>query len=480
MVGGSAKRVNCVTMRKPKNTIIIVGGGASGTLVAANLLRRSRDVLILLIDRTAEPGRGMAYSTTCPCHLLNVPAAKMSAFPDEPAHFVRWLWRNGMDFEETSFVPRMIYGDYLQAVLKEARNQASDIRFRHIRATAEGLLTSGDRVQVRCGDGNHFEGDALVLALGNASPAPWPHLSAEVTGTGRFFGSTWDPEALQPRDPSEPVLLLGTGLTAVDALLALRHNGHRGHVHMTSRRGLLPLGHRLFTYAPIPCTPASSARELLRNMRATAADAEILHSNWRLAVDGVRPQTNHLWQSMTATDQSRFLRHVRPFWDVHRHRMAPEIAAHVEEELERGSLSVSAGRTGKIDLTANCLRIEFRARGTAQTEVIEAGRIVNCTGPEANLQRLPNPLIQDMLSQRLLQPHPLRTGALVDSDGAVITSDGQPSQSIFTVGPLRMGTLFETVAMPEIRQQASDLAGLLIGSPAPNAEDFLSSFAYAI
>ena len=464
----------------PKTTVLIVGGGASSTLVAANLLRRSRDILVIVIEPRAELGRGMAYSTTCPKHLLNVPAARMSAFPDDPGHFLRWLWRNGFDFSDSSFVPRMTYGDYLQAVLKEARNEASDVRFQHIRCEATSLLASHNRVQIRLNDGNHVEGDALVLALGNAAPAPWPHLTREVADSGRFFGITWQPEALQPSDPNEPVMLLGTGLTAIDALLALRHNGHCGPVHMTSRRGLLPHAHRLFAYAPIPCTPASSARELVRNMRATAADAEILYNNWRIAVDGVRPQTNQLWQSFSSRDQSRFLRHVRPFWDVHRHRMAPEIAVAVQNELASGSLTVSAGRTGRITVSRGGLSVELQSRASHAVENIEAGRIVNCTGPEANLQRLPNPLIQDMLKQQLIQPHPLRTGALVNNDGALMARDGQASQAIYTIGPLRMGTLIETVAMPEIRQQASDLASLFIGSPAATVEDFLSSFAYAI
>ena len=463
----------------PKTAVLIAGGGASGALLAANLLRRSREILVVLIEPREELGRGMAYSTACPRHLLNVPAAKMSAFPDDAGHFLRWLWRRGLDFNDSSFVPRMIYGDYLNAVLKEARDEASDVRFQHVRSGAVSVTDDSQTVRIGLKDGTQVEGDALVLALGNAAPAPWPHLSADVAVSGRFFGITWQPEALQPKDPDEPVLLLGTGLTAVDALLALRHNGHRGPIHMTSRRGLLPHGHRLFPYAPLPCNPASSVRGLVRNLRASAADAEILHQNWRIAVDGVRPQTNRLWQSLPAVEQSRFLRHVRPFWDVHRHRMAPEIAAAVQQELAAGSLTVSAGRTGAIALAPGCLKVELRRRGTQKTEILEAGRIVNCTGPESNLRRLPNPLIQDLLRQQIIQPHPLRTGVLVDNDGALITSAGV-SQSIYALGPLRMGTLIETVAMPEIRQQASDLAGLFIGNPTPNAEDFLSSFAYAI
>jgi uncharacterized NAD(P)/FAD-binding protein YdhS len=443
-------------------TVLIVGGGASGALVAANLLRRSQDIQVVVIEPRAKIGRGMAYSTDCPLHLLNVPAAKMSAFPHDPSHFLRWLHSRELSYGKNCFVPRMIYGDYLEAVLAAAREDTDAGRFRHVRSEAIGIVVDEHGLRLRLKDCSMVSGDSLVLALGNAAPAPWPNLSPEVAGSGRFFGLTWDPLALRPSDVQEPVLLLGTGLTAIDAVLALRHNGHRGPIQMVSRRGLLPQRHLLSKCAPLPCTAASSARELLRNLRLAAADAEILHDNWRVAVDGARPQTNALWQGLSLPEQSRLLRHARPYWDVHRHRMAPEIAASLQEEMERGTVRVVAGRTGPITLTAGGLQVELRRRSNRTAETIHASRIINCTGPESNLKRLPNPLVQDMIKQGLLMPHPLRTGALVDNDGALLGAAGHPSRCLFAMGPLRTGTLLETVAMPEIRQQAAELAQFLI------------------
>jgi len=437
-------------------TVLIVGGGASGALLAANLLRQSTGTVVIMIEPRAELGRGMAYSTTCPLHLLNVPAAKMSAFPDDARHFVRWLAARGYaEYDACSFVPRMIYGDYLSDILTGAANLAGAWRFRHIRRKAAGFSQDADGIHVRLADGTSVAGDAMVLALGNAAPAPWPGLAAEVTSGGRYFGVAWDPAALRPANKEEPVLLLGTGLTAVDAALGLRWQGHQGPLYMVSRRGLVPQAHEPFLSEVLPFREADSARGLLRNLRAATGE------NWRAAVDAVRPHTNRLWQNLGLPEQRRFLRHVRPYWDVHRHRMAPQIAITLRQLIREGTLRVFAGRVGEIEPGQNSLKASIHLRGRADTLHLEAGRIINCTGPEANLTRLPSPLVQDLMRQGRMKAHPLRTGALVDNNGALIDSAGEASTRLFTMGPLRTGTLIETVAIPEIREQARNLAELL-------------------
>ncbi len=450
-------------------TVLIAGGGASGALVAANLLRDCRVTRVVLIEPRTEPARGMAYSTDCPLHLLNVPAAKMSAFPDDPGHFVRWLHNRGRkEYSDTSFVPRMIYGDYLSAVLDEARAGAGSKSFEHIQAKAIDLENVNGQWRLRLSNGSVVRGDAFVLALGNQAPAPWPNLDAEVAGSGRYFGITWNAEALRPSDPETPILLLGSGLTAVDALLALRHNGHRGPVHMVSRRGLLPADHLLSDCATMPFEGSPTARQSARQMRMCARDAEILYGNWRVAVDGVRPRTNELWGMLCPAEQRRFMRHLRGFWDVHRHRMAPEIGATIKELIAVGTLRVSAGRIGPMRLTPGGIAVSIQFRGSAVATQVEAGRVINCTGPESNLKRVPDPLIQSMIRHGHVTPHPLRTGAEVDADGALIGADGESSPSLFAMGPLRWGSLLETVAMPEIRDQASRLAKLLARPQTPS------------
>jgi len=446
-------------------TVLIAGGGASGALVATQLLKRSPGTRVIVVDPSLSVGRGMAYSTTCREHLLNVAAGRMSAFPDDPKHLSRWLAARGYrGFTERSFVPRMIYGEYLEWVLNEAREDAQYGRFTHLRVRAAAYRQHGDRVLLELADGRTIEGDTLVLALGNAAPQPWPGLTAGVAENGNYFASAWEPGATSLSDPEEPVLLIGSGLTAVDAVLALRYNRHRGPIVMASRRGLLPKIPRIFECATLPCDPAMSAAGLLRNMRASVREAAELHENWRVAVDGVREQTNDLWEALPLGEQRRFLRHLRAYWDVHRHRMAPEIGAKMKALQDSGALKVMAARVGRVETSPRGLSVTLTPRGTAERRRIEAGRVINCTGAEPRLSQLPNPLIQSMLRAGVMTEHPLRTGVLVNREGALIARDGSVSERVFAMGPLRIGTLIESVAMPEIRQQARELADLIAGS----------------
>jgi hydroxyacylglutathione hydrolase len=445
-----------------RNVVLIAGGGASGALVATNLLKRSPGTRIIVVEPALSVGRGMAYSTTCREHLLNVAAGRMSAFPDDPRHFSRWLAARGYtQFTERSFVPRMIYGEYLEWVLNEARENAEFGRFTHLRARVAGFRERAGRIALELADGRSVEGDQLVLALGNAAPAPWPGLSEDATESGNYFGSAWTPGATAPRDVDEAVLLIGTGLTAVDAVLALRYNRHRGPIVMVSRRGLLPKVHRLFDCAKVCCQPAGSALELLRNMRASAAEANVLHENWRVAVDAIREQTNDLWDALPLTEQRRFQRHLRAYWDVHRHRMAPEIAAKMKALQDSGALRAMAGRVGRIESSRQGMTVTVTPRGGREARRFEVGRVINCTGAEPRLSRLPNPLVQAMLREGVMVEHPLRTGVLVNRDGALIAKDGSISDRVYAMGPLRIGTLIESVAIPEIRRQAREVADLL-------------------
>jgi uncharacterized NAD(P)/FAD-binding protein YdhS len=449
-----------------KSVVLIVGGGASGTLLGRALVHASDDIDVTIIEPRERLGAGMAYSTTCPLHLLNVPAAKMSALPDEPTHFVEWLAANGHEkYDGRAFVPRSLFGDYLACLSAEIQRQNAQ-RFRHARETAVAAMIERSGVIVECASGEVLRGDVLVLAFGNAAPAAWPNVSNEARGSGRFFASAWDPSALTAFDPDEVVLLLGTGLTAVDAVLGLRHNGHRGTIYMVSRRGLLPHEHRLFDAPPAACPDAKSMSEFLSKVRGSAREANDAFNNWRIAIDGVRPKTNELWQAFTLADQRRFARHVMPYWNVHRHRMAPEAAKALAELTAAGSLRMLAGRTERVTGAVATLTVSIRRRGSDERTLIEAGRVINCSGPEHDFEKLPNPLVQRLLADGNIAAHPLGIGLRVAPNGAIIARDGTASTRLFAIGPIRYGTLIETTAIPEIRIQAKELTELLAhGTP---------------
>ncbi len=416
--------------------IAIAGGGASGVLLATQILRESSDAHVVVFE-PGELGLGVAYATTYPTHQLNVPASKMSAFSDDPSHFHNWLdARYTGVYNGGSFVPRCIYGKYLRSIAVEIAATFGE-RFEH----------RGEMLEVR-----PEEADFLVLATGNTAPAQWPG----APQSRRFFASAWQHDALVPERADENVLILGTGLTAVDAVLGLRHNGHCGPIYLMSRRGLLPHEHRLFD-APLEATAGSgSLEDLVSNLRSGAS------KNWRAAIDGVRPLTNDLWRGLTYAERRRFLRHVIPYWNVHRHRMAPEAATTIAELLASGMITTIAGRTLTFEDKPGCVHVRLRERGSASERTLDVQRIINCSGPEHNFAKLRNPLIRALIAEGTLTPNALDIGVEVASDGALIDMNGLPSQTIFAIGPVRFGTLIETTAIPEIRAQAKQLAATLV------------------
>jgi uncharacterized NAD(P)/FAD-binding protein YdhS len=454
--GGLRVKLACVTM--PEFTTVIVGGGASGVLLASRLVRRSPFARAIVIEPRESLGRGLAYSTRYERHLLNVPAGRMSAFAEDPEHFVRYLReRFGDRFSASSFVPRPIYGDYLEAIANEAQAFAG-ARLRHVRANALAVGTDHDlALRVICEDGQAYSGDALVVATGNAKPAPWIRANADVVAGDRFFASSWDEGALASTDPDAEILLLGTGLTAVDAVVGLRSNGHRGKIWMVSRRGLMPHEHRLFDAPPDLNPDATSMNDLLGAARVLDRRPHA----WRFAMDSLRPRTNALWQALPVNEKRRFVRHAMPFWNIHRHRMAPEIAEFIAGEIDRGALCMLAGRTGTFEATPTGLRVPVALRGEDRTMQLEVGRAINCSGPTHDFRVLENPLIGNLLEQGVMHPTELGIGIEVAPNGALRDAAGAEASRIFAIGPVRFGTLIETTAIPEIRVQADELANLL-------------------
>ena len=433
--------------------IAIAGGGASGLLLATALIDAGAAVTI--VEPRETLGAGVAYSTACPLHLLNAPASNMSAIHGEPTHLLRWLAERGENSDGTRFIQRSLYGIYLRSLADDTARTAGS-RLRHVRSTVSDVVLTEDGVLVDAGS-ETFAADALIVAVGNAEPAPWPRVDADALGSHRYFQSAWADGAMVPRDPAETVVVLGTGLTAIDAVLGLRDNGHAGPIVMVSRRGLLPHEHRVFDSPPPAAPEAANVRDLIKALRLEARRPSSTRG-WRVAIDALRAQTNARWTSLELDDQRRFVRHVLPYWNVHRHRAAPQVAKAVTELIAAGTLRMVTGRTGEIRVTPEALHVSVRRTGQTETDVIAAGRVINCSGPENDVTKLPNPLIRRLLERGYLVAHPLQIGAVVDLDGALVAADGTPSRRLYAIGPVRFGTLIETTAIPEIREQAQSLA----------------------
>ncbi len=453
-----------------KPTVAIIGGGLSGSLVAIQLLRQARKpIRILLIERDDLPGRGVAYRDQPECHRLNVRAEAMSAYADQPDHFLNWLneqYSPCHPVGTSEFLPRRIYGAYIESLLDAASRDARPGVTLEVRTDeVVGLVEAPHGMTLHLLDQRRLRADLVVLACGNPGPAD-PKLPNAGALMGRsYVGQAWSTPGLYAVRPEEDLLLIGSGLTALDWLVSLATRGHRGQIELISRRGLLPHPHRPAPLHKLSFDPQALPPNLrlhLRALRKEAASVSATNGDWRSVIDALRPHTQALWLHFSEREQRRFLRHLRPYWEVHRHRAAPSVMATVDTLMRQGQMRLQAGRL--IDLHEADQRLNVRVRLRGKNEVSEfcVDRVINCTGPECDYRRLDHPLIVSLREQGLISADSLGLGLTTNSFGALCTQDGTASTRLFTLGPPRKGQLWETTAVPEIRVQAQALARYLL------------------
>ena len=467
---------------EPAYEVAIVGAGFSGSLTAIQLLAASQDgggppASIALIERELSAfGRGVAYGTPCPRHLLNVPAGKMGAFPDQLDGFLRWLETHPevtaeLGFKEInagSFVPRVLYGKYVASLLDHAAAR-SDGRLRRIAGETVDIVPIGSGgdgpLQIELADGRCLRANRVVLALGTFPPGDPRLRDTRFHRSPRYLYSPWSAETHERLAVPGDVLILGSGLTGLDLLLTLQNRKQSGTLHVLSRHGLFPQPHR----AGLSPWPAflrtgelpTTVRAMLRIVRAQIALAGAQGNDWRAVVDALRPFAQEFWQRLNQAERRRFLRHLRARWEPHRHRAAPEVLA-VKEALERsGKLVCHRGRIERIAEVdgGGALEVIFQPHGKGGgRETLRVNYVVNCTGPECNYHRLGDPLVASLFSRGLARPDALMLGLDVAADGALLDVNGTASRRLFTLGSSQKGRLMETTAVPELRVQARDLA----------------------
>jgi uncharacterized NAD(P)/FAD-binding protein YdhS len=452
-------------------TIAIVGGGFSGTVVAANLLRRPPPgpTRIVLIERTGEVGRGVAYAQRGFPYLLNVPAARMSASSIEPQQFLRYVQRRIPNATGEDFLPRALYGEYLQEVLLAAQlTSPRNVAFEqwHGEVASVRRIERHLPLQIELADGRRATADDVVLALGNPNPAS---LSAaeEVAAHPAYVA---DPYRIEPRFSREQrVLLIGTGLTAADLVNAASADPARmPTLHLLSRHGLVPP--RQTPFRPdafkgdgnaLLLAAATSLRGLTSSVRLLAGEAERLGGDWREAITFVRHMAPTIWQRLTERDRVRFLRHVRAYWDVHRHRLPPELLSRIETLRNRERLHVHAGRIERMHADGERLVVTWRERRSGRMASVGFDRVINCTGPDYAIARSAAPLWRNLLQCGLCQPDSLGLGLRTGPKGAVIDADGWPGPHLFYVGPMLRADHWEATAVGELRVHVEQLAELL-------------------
>ena len=435
-------------------TIGICGNGASAALLLLALARfYDRPVRVFVIGSGERCGAGVAYSTANPSHLLNTPAARMSADLLAPGQFKDWLARQGIaspDFAD-QFAPRALYGRYLEETLEEKLPSAGELEVRFVQAEVRDLVREKNGWRVMYGGESAFA-DLAVLATGNDMPSPIAPLYKDAAP--RNIENPWGPLAVARH---EDVLVLGTGLTALDVVVSLLDGGHRGAISLLSRRGLVPARHVPPATGGVLAHPfPATARKAARAIRQ-AVGRHPTPGTWQAFMDNMRPHWSELWQRFPLKEKKRFLRHAMTHWSIHRHRLAPAMADRFEAasnvQVLKGRLTgLERGKGAALDATIAYGR---------ERHVVGVDRVINCTGPNSDPRKNNFPLIANVIAAGHARSGTANLGLDIDSHCRVVDKAGHPQRDLFAMGALTRGRWWEITAIPEISRQATDLAGHL-------------------
>lgn len=457
--------------------ILIIGGGLSGTMLAVQLLRLPGQRTIVIVEPRTELGRGEAYSAVELGHTLNGNAARMSVDPDNPDDLTQWLtahiaaggWPESAEQAvpiSELFPPRGLFGVYVQQRLAEAQAIGATYgsTVEHVRAEVVDLQADVDAVQLTLSDGQRLRAGFAVIATGMFPAARTPQ--TESSGVNAAALDPWDVAAMRQLDPQSTVLIIGSGLTMVDAVVSLEQAGHRGPIEVFSRHGLLPHVRRQ--------PPAwvdflgedhslRSPRQLLRELRRQCRDAIAQGIDWQAPLDTVRVHIARLWSQATDVQRRQFVRHVRPWWESHHHRSPPLSAELLQRLHSQGRLRIHAASFKGLEPDSNAaVSIRIRRRGEHETCVVQGAALINSSGIEYDWRRVARPLPQQLLARGLVQPGPLALGIAATAGGAVLDANGVPAKRLFAMGPPLRGMWWESTAVTDVALQAKALAARLV------------------
>ncbi len=466
-------------------TVTIIGGGFSGTMAAVNLARLSDEALKIVLVNDRHPlGRGIAYSTTRSEHLLNVAARNMSAVPDHPGHFLDWLHTRS-DFSDLPepqlremYVPRRVYGDYLRSLLQ---NYLAPIDSHHpaeieiIEAEAVDIVPSSKdgSADVVLNNGDKIASDRILLATGNQPPARLGREETEEFKHPQYCPDPWGNWRKRIPNSSENIVIVGTGLSMVDSFLTLEELGWRGQLIAISRNGMIPQSHfRGIDYPDfLPENPESvGLAGMYALLKTHCEQLTRLGENPGLVVDRLRPFTQRIWQKFSLEEKQQFLKHYAARWNVIRHRIAQPIHQRLTEAITEGRVKVQRGSLEEIRANGGSLEVVTKTPDGDQ-QIIPGGLVINCTGPNAGFSYTKVKLFQNLLQRGLIIPDELDMGIQVGPDFTVIDANGVSSSKLYAMGALMKGTLWETIAVPELRGQAMRVAEMMIATSTDHDQD---------
>jgi uncharacterized NAD(P)/FAD-binding protein YdhS len=432
-------------------THVIVGCGLSGSLALIELLRKhSAPISIAVLEENPHRlFKGKAYSADVPVQVLNVPADHMSAYWDQPMHLVKWMEARGLVYGASDFIPRQIFGSYLAEVVHEALGAHPQHRVQFFMERLEVIQPDGNNGYALRSAKHDFTAQHVWMATGNFSPADIVS-NPEVVQHPNYLGDPWRGAGLRFIPNGASILLVGTGLTMVDQVLSLQAQGHRGAIYALSRRGFYPQPHQpspayswFAAYAEVPTSPLS----LLLLVRSEVRRAAELGIPWTSVVNDLRAYTPMLWQNWDLSQRQQFLRHVRPYWEVHRHRLPAASIAALNALEGRGQLMRFGARLADVSATEQGFCVRFVPRGAKEAQTLDVNWILNCTGPQSLGKKLNESWIQSGMAHELLKADALNLG---------IELGTKANDRLHLIGPPRKGSSWESTALREIRQQVKE------------------------
>ena len=451
----------------PRPRVVIVGGGFSGAVLAWHLHRTAPHRYdILIVEPRDEIGRGLAYDSSDPAHRINVPALKMNLDFDEEGHFEQWLIASDYAARDPAsviadihlFPTRKAFGDYVNAHVRELGDAVT-----HKKARARAVVPHQGGHRVICDDGEDIHADAVVLAVCHTPPDVSSSL-APLRNDPRFIANPWQPDVLRGISSDHRVLIVGTGLTMADIVASLDRQGHRGHITAISRRGLRSQTHATQfseTLGDFASNPSRTTLALLRHVRRAIAEAAREGKSWHPVLDQLRLQGFDIWRALPLNERAKLIRHLRPFWDTYRFRIAPQVDAVIARRISEGTLIIQAASVRTSKQQGPALSVELRARRSATWEPASFDAIVLATGPAHGTVFSSNPLLGQMSGDGLARPDPLGLGVDVDVKGRAIGRDGRAAETLFVVGPLARGTFGELMGAPDLARHARNIAETL-------------------
>ncbi|MBN8701509.1 MAG: FAD/NAD(P)-binding protein [Bacteroidetes bacterium] len=443
--------------------IAIIGAGLSGTTTAIYLLKYALQPveLFLFEENKTRLNKGVAYSQTIPYQPLNVVASGMSLYTDDSTHFVEWLRNKNIAIPgaslEKAFVRRDVFGNYI----KDEFEKVIGLNPNKINVRGEVVtdINKTENTLVVTTSNGQIEVDAVLLATGNFPPADIPIKNEQFYKSSKYIANPWSSEVMLNQERPKKYLLVGAGLTMFDLAISLNACNPENKLISLSRRGYLPNEHRFFeksssiTFNDIDFENTNLGA-LLIYFRKKVNDLKKEGIDWRQLMDALREHTPVIWKNLSQKDKAQFLRHVRPFWEVHRHRVPQLSNDRLKELVRKNTLEIAEGRIIDMCEKDNRVEVTYFSKKQRAIEKMMVDVVVNCTGPQSNYRKMNHPLIERLVQKKTIQSDELHLGLLTNECGALIGEDGVVSKNIFTIGPARKGMLWESTALREIRIQA--------------------------